>query len=267
MCDTVVYSPYLFGVHLISPFIVLKVTSGKLGEDDEQGVIKGVVKKPMHLIKRPTPQAIYNIEEYIRKHRLRLVDMFTRMDKNKDWLISCSECKQLFRELKVPISDDEVEQFIVALDRNNDGYLDYRELLKGRLAYKLERQQKKKKIDEFSPKMTVQSPQFLSAPGSSSGSNVDDMSATDSVTSTDSDIRQQKKEKTKSKQKQHPKKSPQSSQSIRMRQHIAPSTLHGSTAQRVDHYRQEELKQFQNLLHYCRSHGIVLNQSLLERGE
>ena len=189
--------------------------------------------------------------------------MFTRMDKNKDWLMSCNECKQLFRTLQVPITDDEVEELVVSLDRNNDGYLDYRELLKGRLAYKVERQQEKRKVDEISP--LVQPPQFLSVSGS--GSNTDDANTTNSVTSADD---QQKGEKMKSKQKQHlmeAMRSPELTRSIRTKQHIAPSTLHESIAQQVDHYRQEELKQFQNLLLYCRIHGIVLNQSLLERGE
>ena len=244
---------------------ILKV-NGTSGGDDEQSATKGIVKKPMPLI-RPTPQVIHKIEEYIRTHRLRLVDMFTRMDKNKDWLISCSECLQLFKTLQVPITDDEVEELMVALDSNNDGYLDYRELLKGRLAYKLERQQMKrnfkKKRDKISPRMTVQSP--LSVPSSSS--NTDDiMSASNSVTSSGSDTRQQKKEKM-NKQNQHLRETPECTQSITMKQHIAPSTLHKSTALQVNHYRQEELKQFQNLLLYCRTHDIVLNQSILERGE
>ena len=220
----------------------------------------------MPLIKRPTAQAIHKIEEYIKTHRLRLVDMFTRMDKDKDWLISCSECQQLFRTLQVPITDDEVEELVVGLDRNNDGYLDYRELLKARLAYKLQKQQKKTKLDEISPRIMVQSPQLLSVAGSSSATD-DNVSATNSVTSSDSEIRQQKREKMKSKQKQHLRETPESTQSIRMKQHIAPSTLHESIGQQVDHYRQEELKQFQNLLLYCKTHDIILNQLVLERGE
>lgn len=244
---------------------ILKV-NGTSGGDDGKSSTKGIVKIPMQY-KRPTPQAIRKIEEYIRTHRLRLVDMFTRMDKNKDWLISCSECQQLFRTLRVPITDDEVEELVVALDCNNDGYLDYRELLKGRLAYKLERQQKKKKFekkcDEIS--LTVQSPQLLSIPGS--GSDTDDnVSTSNSVTSFDSEMRQQKREKM-NKQKQHFRETPECTQSIRMKQHISPSTLHKSTAQQVNHYREDELKQFQNLLLYCRTHDIVLNQSILERGE
>ena len=236
---------------------------------DGQSATKGIVKKPMPLTKRPTPQAIHKIEKYIRTHRLRLVDIFTRMDKNKDWLISCSECQQLFRTLQVPITDDEVEELVVALDSNNDGYLDYRELLKGRLAYKLERQQQKKKFekkcDDISPQMTVQSPRLLSVAGSCSDTD-DNVSASNSLTFDDSEMRQQRREKM-NKQKQHFRDIPECTRSIRMKQHIAPSTLHKSTAHQVNHYREEELKQFQNLLLYCRTHDIVLNQSILERGE
>lgn len=223
-----------------------------------------MVKKPTHpllsLIKPPTLQAFSKIEEYIAKHRLRLVDMFARVDKNKDWLISWDELRQVFRKLEIPISDAEVDELIAALDRNNDGNLDYRELLKGRLAYKLERRRKKKKPVQQSPQMAVQS---TSVPDNS-------MDDTDSTASADSEIKQQKRDKVKSKQKQQlreAKKSSDSTQSIRMKQHITPSTLSEPTAQRVEHYRQEELKQFENLLLYCRTHGIVLNQSLLERGE
>lgn len=205
----------------------------------------------MSVIKHSTPQAICKIEEYIAKRRLRLVDMFTRVDKNKDWLISCSECREVFRKLKVPITDAEIDELISALDKNNDGNLDYRELLKGRLAYKLERRQKKKKP-------TAQSPQPTSVPGTDG--TLDD---TGSTTSADSE---QKREKTKQKEQQL-KSSSESTHSARMKQHIAPSTLSEPTALWIEHYRQEELKQFENLLLYCRTHDIVLNQSLLERGE
>jgi len=200
------------------------------------------------------------------------------MDKNKDWLISCNDCRQVFRKLRVPITDGEVDELICALDRNDDGHLDYRELLKGRLAYKMERRQKKKKDStvEFSPRKTVLSPrktvlspQYLSVPDTDSNAD-DGMCSTDSITSDSEDVRQQKREKMRNKQKQHlreTKKSPESTQSIRIKQHVAASTLPEPAAQRVDHYRQEELKQFQNLLLYCKTHGAVLNQSLLERGE
>ena len=231
--------------------------------------VKSIVKKPTPVIKLPPSQAIHKIEEYIKNHRLRLVDMFTRMDKNKDWLISCSECKQLFKKLKIPTTDAEVEEFIAALDRNNDGYLDYRELIKARSTYKTERQRKKKVVVEVLPQVIPQFPQMPSVQGSSSGDI--DKCAAESVTTANNETTQSKRDKLKSKQKQQlreAKKSPQNStQSIRMKQHIAPSTLHEPIAQQVDHYRQEELKQFQNLLLYCKTHGIVLNQSLLERGE
>lgn len=253
-----------------------KVTSEEVAESGEQSYAKSTVKKAMLSIKHPTPQAIGKMEEYITQHRLRLVDMFTRMDKNKDWLISCSDCRQVFRKLQVPITDGEVDELISALDRNNDGHLDYRELLKGRLTYRLEKRQKKKNAEdestvEFSPHKTVQSPQYFSVPDTCTDSNMDDgMCSTGSTPSDSEDVRQQKRGKMRSKQKNHigeTKRSLESTQSIRMKQHIATSTLPKPTAQRVDHYRQEELKQFQNLLLYCRTHGIVLNQSLLERGE
>lgn len=245
------------------------MTSGKFSEEDEQSFTKNsAVKKPIPLINCPTPQAIFKIEEYLGKHRLRLVDMFARVDRNKDWLISRSECRRVFKKLNVPITDTEIEELISALDSNNDGYLDYRELLKGRLAYKLERRQKKNKVndDAKEPRVTVRSPQLLSVLDSSS----DKDDTTNSTASVDSgETRQRKKEKMKSRQRQHLReaKRPESTRSTRMKQHIAPSTLHEPTAQLVDHYRQEELKQFQNLLVYCKAHGIVLNQPLLERGK
>ena len=227
-------------------------------EDDGQSSRKGTGRKKSKFItKCPTPQAIFKIEEYIAKHRLRLIDMFARADKNKDWLISCSECRQVFKELQVPITDSEIDELMAALDINNDGSLDYRELLKGRLAYRLEKRQKKRTPVKCSPQVTIQSPQLVSMPDE----NVS-VGDTDSTVSANSEI-EQKREKRKSIQK----KSSESIQSTRIKQHVAPSTLNEPTAQRVEHYRQEELKQFESLLLYCRTHGIVLNQSLLERGE
>lgn len=247
---------------------VLKVTSD--GENEEKSFTKDTNNKLMvPLIKHPTPQALGKIEEYIAKHRLRLVDMFTRMDKNKDWLISCSECQQMLKKLKVPVTDDEIDELVSALDKNNDGYLDYRELLKGRLAYK---QGKKKHIDKkdgkLSPQMAIQSPQYLSIPDDNSYDSIR-MCGTDSTDSDSEYVKQPKRERMKSKQQhfRENKRSPESTQSTRMKQHIAASTLQEPTSHWVDRYRNEELKQFQNLILHCRNHGIVLNQSLLERGE
>jgi len=212
------------------------------------------------------------LEDYVRKHRLRLVDMFTRMDKDKDWLISCKDCQQVLKNLHVPVSDEEISELMSALDSNDDGYLDYRELLSGTLLYKLEKRQRKKVTiagdatpqDDAMPQVIVQLPEFLSIPETSSGTE------RYSSDSDDEGTKQQKKDKMKSKQKQHlktVKKSPETMQTLRMKQHTAPSTLSSTTGHRTDHYRKEELKQFQNLLVYCRTRGIVLNQSLLERGE
>ena len=230
---------------------------------------KASTKKTVPSIKRPTPQAIAKLEEYVRKHRLRLVDMFTRMDKDKDWLITCKDCQQVFKKLHVPVSDEEISELMSALDTNDDGHLDYRELLSGRLSYKLEKRKRKKGTQEdtglTTPQVTVQSPEFLSVPETSSGTERYSSDSDD-----EDNTKQKKKEKMKSKQKQFlrtVKKSPETAQTFRMKQHVAPSTLSSTTGQRTDHYRQEELKHFQNLLLYCRSRGVVLNQSLLERGE
>ena len=231
-------------------------------EDDGLSSRKSTGKrKPILLTKCPTPQAIFKMEEYIARHRLRLIDMFARADKNKDWLISCSECRQVFKELQVPITDSEIDELMGALDINNDGSLDYRELLKGRLAYRLEKRQRKKTPGKCSPRVTIQPPQLASM----LDENIS-IADTDSTASADSEIGQQRRDRTKSIQKKRIK-SPESMQSTRIKQHVAPSTLNEPTAQRVENYRQEELKQFENLLLYCRTHGIVLNQSLLERGE
>ena len=230
-------------------------------EDDGLSSRKSTGKrKSIRLTKCPTPQAIFKMEEYIARHRLRLIDMFARADKNKDWLISCNECRQVFKELKVPITDGEIDELMAALDINNDGSLDYRELLKGRLAYRLEKRQRKR-TSKCSPQVTIQPSQLASTPDESI--SIDD---TDSTASADSEIGQQKRDRIKSIQKKHIRP-PESIQSTRIKQHVAPSTLNEPTAQRVENYRQKELKQFENLLFYCRTHGVVLNQSLLERGE
>ena len=226
---------------------------------------KAATKKAMPSIRHPTPQAIAKLEDYVRKHRLRLVDMFTRMDKDKDWLITCRDCQQVFKRLHVPISDEEISELISALDSNDDGHLDYRELLSGRLSYKVEKRKgTQRNLGLATPQVTVQSPELLSVPETSSGPE------RYSSDSDDDNTKQQKKEKMKIKQKQHLrtiKKSPEATQTFRMKEHVAPSTLSSTTGQRTDHYRQEELKHFQNLLLYCRACGVVLNQSLLERGE
>ena len=56
------------------------------------------------------------------------------------------------------------------------------------------------------------------------------------------------------------------SEVLSLEKHTAQSTLDGASGEMADEYKQEELRQFQKLIAYCKEHGIVLDWSLAETG-
>ena len=84
------------------------------------------------MIKQPLPVALATINEYLAKKRLRFYDLFVQADRDKDWKITRDEFKDVMKRTGIPLKDAEIDQFVQALDENNDDVLDYKELVHGR---------------------------------------------------------------------------------------------------------------------------------------
>jgi len=98
-------------------------------------------------VKTPLPIALALIADYLADHRLRLVDLFTKVDRNKDWSMTRDELKMAFKKIKVPLSDGQLDHLIFTLDVNNDNELSYKEVAHGVEAYHKDRRwQKMKKM-------------------------------------------------------------------------------------------------------------------------
>lgn len=97
-------------------------------------------------IKRPSPLAIHILEQFLAENKLRVLDLFSSTDKDKDWQVTREEFRQAVRQAKIPISDTLLEDLILALDTDLNDTLDYRELAKGMGLWKIEKRESKRKI-------------------------------------------------------------------------------------------------------------------------
>lgn len=86
-------------------------------------------------IRQPSPAALAIIQEYLERKRLRLLDLFAQADKDKNWVVSRQEFRNIIRSWRIPLTEVDLEDLIMALDRDNSDALDYRELAVGRQSY------------------------------------------------------------------------------------------------------------------------------------
>lgn len=70
---------------------------------------------------------------------MRLVDLFAQADKDKNWIVSREEFRKIIKSSGIPLSDSDLEDLIMALDKDDNDALDYLELSSGRQAYLDER--------------------------------------------------------------------------------------------------------------------------------
>ncbi|EDQ86520.1 uncharacterized protein MONBRDRAFT_33789 [Monosiga brevicollis MX1] len=76
------------------------------------------------------PMAI--LETYVRKHRMRLVDLFAQIDKDKSGTLTVREVTEACTELRIPLNAVQQEELMFRLDIDGDGEIDYHELCEGR---------------------------------------------------------------------------------------------------------------------------------------
>lgn len=86
-------------------------------------------------IHHPSPAALAIIQDYLDRKRLRLIDLFAQADKDKNWVVSRQEFRNIIRSRRIPLTEVDLEDLILALDRDNSDALDYRELAVGRQSY------------------------------------------------------------------------------------------------------------------------------------
>ena len=83
------------------------------------------------LINNPLPVGLAIIADYLQDNRLRLVDLFKKVDKNKDWKMTRQELAESMIKLDIPLNRGLLEELIITLDADNDDMLSYQELSRG----------------------------------------------------------------------------------------------------------------------------------------
>eukprot|EP00045_Choanoeca_perplexa_P014400 m.169263 g.169263 ORF g.169263 m.169263 type:complete len:738 (+) comp16667_c2_seq1:114-2327(+) len=72
------------------------------------------------------------LETYVSHHKLRLVDLFHRIDKDRDGVVTTEEIAQACTELGIPLNAVQMDELIFRLDLDGDGQVDYYEFCEGR---------------------------------------------------------------------------------------------------------------------------------------
>ncbi|XP_013411229.1 uncharacterized protein LOC106174281 [Lingula anatina] len=119
--------------------------------------LEGELPENLPLVHRPAPLAIKAIDEFLHKKNMRLIDLFRKVDKDKNWKISTQEFRKIIKENHIPISDILLEDLMLALDTDLNDELDYKELAMGLDQYKIERRESQKKMGSIDKISTISS--------------------------------------------------------------------------------------------------------------
>lgn len=177
------------------------------------------------------------LQQFLARHRKRLVSLLMATDKARDRLISSGEFTTIMAKLRVPVSAATLDTVVSALQATSgagggeDCKIDYRTLLNGNL-FEL--------VTAYLDKTDSQSTQR--SQGRTKGVVSD-------------------AEPSKGKEEEE-EEVPAAS----LQRHMAPSTMGGEVGRLTDNYREESLRQFQALLDYCTANGVVLSWKLAEKG-
>lgn len=109
-----------------------------LTTEDDEGAMSGQ-DRGVPTIHQPAPAALAMIQEYLDRKKLRLLDLFAQADKDKNWVVSRNEFRNIIKSARIPLTEADLEDLIMCLDKDNNDSLDYRELALGRQAFLEER--------------------------------------------------------------------------------------------------------------------------------
>jgi len=86
------------------------------------------------------------LKNYIEDNKMRLLDLFNTLDKDKSMNITVEEFADGLKETGIDMNYVELYKLIEGLDRNKDGEINYSELVMGSLEQQME--DRKEKIKE-----------------------------------------------------------------------------------------------------------------------
>ncbi|XP_053325613.1 EF-hand calcium-binding domain-containing protein 12-like [Spea bombifrons] len=89
-------------------------------------------------LQAPSPDGLGVVDKYLHQRRLRLVDTYNQTDKAKKKTISINDFKAVRKEAGLPMSDTQVEDMIISLSDSTPNSVNYKELSRGRSAWRKE---------------------------------------------------------------------------------------------------------------------------------
>lgn len=87
----------------------------------------------------PVPAGLQALDRFLAQNKLRLIDLFTNADRNKDWRLTKEELHRAVKQYKIPLTTSDIEDLMVVLDQDFDEHLDYAEVSQGLAALRAER--------------------------------------------------------------------------------------------------------------------------------
>ena len=138
--------------------------SKKREESPEEEEISKVSDKPrlsaahvemLPFLNSPLPIALAMIADYLQENRLRLLDLFKKVDKNKDWKMTKDELKISLKQTRIPLTDMQLDELIFTVDVDNDDQISYKELARGIELYHRDRRYRKNKLNPFSATLSI----------------------------------------------------------------------------------------------------------------
>lgn len=182
------------------------------------------------------------LEKFVRSNRQRLADFLVAQDIARDHLISADNLIAILKRLKAPLDeeDDSLHLILTAVirEKKRSGNVDYQVFLKGAFTALIE-----KHITNDDTGVLGRPDQLL----------FDDKSFNEATKS-------QAPKNEEEKLKLEPAFSSQGVGQWR-------STMGGQSGEWAAEYKREALRQFDNLMKFCREHNITLNRETAERGE
>ncbi|KAK7496162.1 hypothetical protein BaRGS_00012572 [Batillaria attramentaria] len=90
-------------------------------------------------VNAPVPAGLQALDRFLAEKKLRLIDLFTNADRNKDWRLTKQELYRAVKQYKIPLTPSDIEDLMVMLDQDFDEHLDYGEVSRGLAALRVER--------------------------------------------------------------------------------------------------------------------------------
>ncbi len=182
------------------------------------------------------------LQQFLCRHRKRLVTLLMAADKARDRLITSGELTAILHKLRAPVTTDTLEVVVSALQAANgagDGRIDYRAVLT-------------KNLQELVAA-------YLDKTEATVTESTENLSPTEGVVSESSRVQE-------GEEGEEEEGEGEEGGEAEVQRCRAPSTMGGEVGRLADECREEALRQFTALRAYCKTNGVVLSWKLAEKG-